>query len=377
MEIETDADLRVLGAHAHPLDMQACIRACKGKERHLLLTVLAIVVVIIVGSVTGTALNARTGNSGAGGHSAAAESTRLPHSLTFLAIGDWGRAGQSAQVATGDMLAAYADAVQASFVVNVGDSFYDDGVASANDPQWWTSFKSVYTQPGLATRKWYSIAGNHDYRNNVTAQVRWAGDDRWVMPDLNYSMMWEVEPGNAAAGCVAAVFIDTVPFIQHYYDKPDPPNMIANLNASRPAEQLEWAKGALAAARAACNAVIMVGHHPLVSNAQHGNNTDLIVKFGPLLEQYKVDAYLAGHDHTLMHMEALGFDTIITGAGSKLRATNIAEWGGGWGMAWYGDVNGFTVHSVNVSHIQHSFVAVNGTVMHSTLRALRSTAMGA
>lgn len=45
---------------------------------------------------------------------------------------------------------------------------------------------------------------------------------------------------------------------------------------------------------------IVYGHHPLYSTGSHGQDTDLQVlrgKLEPLLIKYKVNAYLAGHDH--------------------------------------------------------------------------------
>lgn len=59
---------------------------------------------------------------------------------------------------------------------------------NASDPQWNSSFVNVYSSPKLAGIPWFSIQGNHDLRQNMTAQVRWSGDPRWRMPDLNYSM---------------------------------------------------------------------------------------------------------------------------------------------------------------------------------------------
>ena len=40
-------------------------------------------------------------------------------------------------------------------------------------------------------------------------------------------------------------------------------------------------------------------HYPIFSGGEHGNTPELHASVKPLLESYRVDAYLCGHDHTL------------------------------------------------------------------------------
>lgn len=48
------------------------------------------------------------------------------------------------------------------FVINVGDSFYPDGLSVEDDPQWDTKWRNIYSKK-LRSVPWYSVYGNHDY----------------------------------------------------------------------------------------------------------------------------------------------------------------------------------------------------------------------
>jgi tartrate-resistant acid phosphatase type 5 len=49
--------------------------------------------------------------------------------------------------------------------------------------------------------------------------------------------------------------------------------------------------------------LIVCGHYPVFSVGSHGDTDELLVNLLPLLQQYKVDAYLSGHDHLSAHLE--------------------------------------------------------------------------
>eukprot|EP01061_Rhynchopus_euleeides_P023413 TRINITY_DN38108_c0_g1_i1.p1 TRINITY_DN38108_c0_g1~~TRINITY_DN38108_c0_g1_i1.p1 ORF type:complete len:528 (+),score=192.71 TRINITY_DN38108_c0_g1_i1:33-1616(+) len=114
----------------------------------------------------------------------------------------------------------------ADSVLNVGDSFYSDGLQNTTDARWNTTFEMAFPEPSDAY--WYSVLGNHDWYGNyyqddsgswvsdssgVQAQIRYTTENaygRWCMPDMNYT--FAVSFGNGIQevdGEVRYIFIDT------------------------------------------------------------------------------------------------------------------------------------------------------------------------
>ena len=81
--------------------------------------------------------------------------------MNFLVFGDWGRNGEKDQADVAREMGVVAKKIDAQFILAVGDNFYEDGVASVDDPQWQSSFEQVYTAESLQV-PWYAILGNHD-----------------------------------------------------------------------------------------------------------------------------------------------------------------------------------------------------------------------
>lgn len=52
------------------------------------------------------------------------------------------------------------------------------------------------------------------------------------------------------------------------------------------------------------NYILIGGHFPVYSAGVHGNTQCLIDKLKPILEEYEVTAFLAGHDHNNQVREA-------------------------------------------------------------------------
>ncbi len=201
------------------------------------------------------------------------------------------------------------------FVVSVGDNFYENGVQSARDPQWKSSFEDVYTAPSLRT-PWYTVLGNHDYRGAPQAQLDYAaGNARWRMPSRYYKLAG-VEVG---APQVDLFFIDSSPLVHQYRENVE--GAIARNVASQDvATQLAWLDRELGASRAPWKLVF--GHHTIYSGGSaHGNTVELVQLVKPLLERHGVQAYINGHEHDLQHIRVGGVDYICTGAGSEVRPT--------------------------------------------------------
>jgi tartrate-resistant acid phosphatase type 5 len=209
-------------------------------------------------------------------------------------------------------MAAAAAAMGAKFVLAVGDNFYNDGVASVDDPQWQTSFEKVYTAPSLQV-PWHAILGNHDYHGDCDAQIAYSKiSQRWHMPARYYTRTERIDDANA----VDFFFIDTMPMTA--FDE-DEVQFNGNVPRQEVPGQMAWLESALAASTAPWK--IVVGHHPVYSGGQHGDTPFLVEHVQPLLKKHGVQAFINGHDHDLQHLRAGSVNYFCSGGGSRPRGT--------------------------------------------------------
>jgi acid phosphatase len=238
----------------------------------------------------------------------AAEAT--PGGLNFLIVGDWGRNGEPDQTDVATQMGIAAQAVGAKFIISVGDNFYEDGVKSADDSQWQSSFEKVYTAPSLQV-PWHVVLGNHDYHGNCDAQIDYAKTSkRWNMPARYFTRTEHI----SAANPVDFLFLDTMPMAA--FDD-DEMQFRDNVNRDTLLAQMAWFESALKASTAPWK--IVVGHHPVFSGGQHGDTPYIVEHILPLLEKYRVQAYFNGHDHDLQHLQAGAVNLFCSGGGSKPR----------------------------------------------------------
>jgi tartrate-resistant acid phosphatase type 5 len=48
--------------------------------------------------------------------------------------------------------------------------------------------------------------------------------------------------------------------------------------------------------------LLVAGHYPVYAQGEHGDTKELMTTLLPLLREFRVDAYLAGHDHISQHL---------------------------------------------------------------------------
>ena len=230
--------------------------------------------------------------------------------LNFLLVGDWGRNGEKDQMSVATQMGLAAGQMNAKFVISVGDNFYEDGVASATDPQWQSSFENVYTAPSLQV-PWWVILGNHDYHGNCDAQIEYHKvSPRWNMPARYYTRTEMID----AAIPVDFFYIDTTPMA--YLDA-DELKFHGHVKSQDLPKQIAWLEAALAASTAPWK--LVVGHHPAYTGGEHGDTAYIIERVLPLMEKYGAQAYFNGHDHDLQHLQAGKLNLFCTGGGSKPR----------------------------------------------------------
>jgi acid phosphatase len=273
--------------------------------------------------------------------------------LNFVLIGDWGRMGRDHQTDVAVQMGKTAAAINSAFTVSIGDNFYENGVASVDDPQWQGSFEQIYTAPSLQT-PWRVILGNHDYRGNVQAQLDYGQKSkRWQLP-ARYYQMTETLPGGAKADFF---YLDTSPFIKKYI------GTRTDISGQDTDAQLAWLDGALAASAAPWK--IVIGHHPIYTALSDGDGydhdqPDLIARLNPVLTKHAVPIYICGHDHCLQAVQMDGMTYIVNGAGSQTYQPQPAIRGG-----FASGAHGFMTVRLTATRLDLALIDRAGTTVYS------------
>ncbi|XP_037273882.1 tartrate-resistant acid phosphatase type 5 isoform X2 [Rhipicephalus microplus] len=230
-------------------------------------------------------------------------------SVRFLVFGDWGGLPfypytTRIQRNLAKTMAVVAAAKRIDFVVSLGDNFYFRGVRSVDDRRFKRTFEDVYSAPSLQV-PWLILAGNHDHDGNVSAQIEYSKrSKRWHFPSYYYKKTYQI-PG-AANQTMDILMLDTV-LLCGNTDPEDEESQPVNRNEALYNRQFRWIDKNLAESKS--RYVLVAGHYPIYSACSHGTTKCLERDLDPLLQKYRVNAYLAGHDHDLQHIrpERLGW----------------------------------------------------------------------
>ncbi|XP_006875210.1 PREDICTED: tartrate-resistant acid phosphatase type 5 [Chrysochloris asiatica] len=237
--------------------------------------------------------------------------------LRFVAVGDWGGIPNAPfhtarEMASAKEIARTVQTLGADFILSLGDNFYFTGVRDAYDKRFQETFEDVFSAPSLRNVPWYVLAGNHDHLGNVSAQIAYSKiSKRWNFPSPFYRLRFKVPRTNVS---VAIFMLDTVTLCGNSDDflsqQPEGPRDQALART-----QLSWLKKQLASAKE--DYVLIAGHYPVWSIAEHGPTHCLVKKLQPLLAMYGVSAYLCGHDHNLQYLQdEKGVGYVLSGAGN-------------------------------------------------------------
>lgn len=276
--------------------------------------------------------------------------------LHFIAMGDWGRNGEDHQKEVAAQMGKTATAIKSQFTISTGDNFYPSGVISEFDPLWRYSFEDIYTAFSLQW-DWYPVLGNHDYKSNPDAQVAYSNiSRRWKMPARYYSKLVAI-PGDTS-NKVLLLFIDTNPLIPEFYSNVE---YGPNVQSQDSAMQRKWIETEL---KQSVKWKIVVGHHPLFTGGGRTSAYDTKAvrsRLQPIFDQYKVDVYLAGHEHSLQHLVSGNTQYFISGAASEKTAVKLVP-ESKMAAAEYG----FMTFSISREKMIVQTIDASGKVIYST-----------
>jgi hypothetical protein len=266
----------------------------------------------------------------------------------FIAMGDWGT-GRPDQLRVAAAMAERAKKDTVDFLLTVGDNFYEDGVTSADDPQWKEKFEDVYADPALRLPIYVSL-GNHDYRGKIQAQIEYGKTHKnWILPSAYYTFTRTFDDGTA----VQFFALDTVTIVGD-----------ESATATERA-QLDWLDSELGKSTARWK--IVFGHRPLYSNttkARAAQRKVMIDAVESLFTRHHVDVYLAGHDHSLEMLKPVkGVHYVITGGGAGPDKAYAVEW---TDASYYAaTLGGFTLCRISRDELVIEFVRLDATTQYA------------
>ena len=289
--------------------------------------------------------------------------------LDFLCIGDFGTGSKDQQRVAAAMAAmAKQHNRKPDALWLLGDNFYDrdrsPGGFSVTSPRWKSVIEDMYPAdvfPGPM----HAVLGNHDYHDNAggqNIQLAYARQNgiRWHMP----AKWYRVDAGGKDPLVTFLCLDSNLPEVSGGKNKKAGTER-SSLSQTEADAQLAWIKSELAKPRAPFT--IVVAHHPIYSNGEHGDTEALVRQWDKLFQEHRVHAYLCGHDHDLQHLELEGRFTsyVLSGGGGassrKLKETHKDCFGA--------SRHGFTRLTVTRDALGFSHHTADGKTLHRFSKA--------
>ncbi|QGJ69773.1 Tartrate-resistant acid phosphatase type 5 [Planctomycetales bacterium 10988] len=297
-----------------------------------------------------------------------ADASTPSDALNFLAIGDYGTTGTDQRAVAAAMETfCQSSAVSPDGLLLLGDNFYSpakDGF-SIHSERWRTTFEDVYRNDAFPCPCW-AVLGNHDYRDNLGGEVvqmeyAKAMQTRWRMPNKWYRFELGGRKPLATVLALDSNFPSTL--------IPNPRKPPRTMSAEETQLQLEWLEAELSKPRAPLT--IVMGHHPVYSNGQHGDTPALVKHWAPLFEKHQVHAYLCGHDHDLQHLELEGlFTSYVLSGGGGARTRRMPS---DREIPYGKDIHGFTHLQIVPEKLIISHHSVDGQLVHRFTKSVDGT----
>ncbi|XP_005095870.1 tartrate-resistant acid phosphatase type 5 [Aplysia californica] len=297
-------------------------------------------------------------------------------SLRFFVIGDMGGVDYEPYTtyyerSTAAEMGKVAEVFGPQYIFELGDNFYYDGVKGLDDIRFDRTFESVYTAKSLQV-PWYLVAGNHDHRGNVTAQILYSNvSERWNYPSYYY---YREFPIDSMGHKVGIVMMDTILLcgITHddVHEQPTGP-------AHKGSAEKQWDFIMQTLANSKADYLFTAGHYPVFSVAEHGPTKCLEDRLQPMLEKYSVNGHMSGHDHNLQHLQikspkGTNLDYFVSGMAnfidpSRAHYEDVPTGSLKFHNADFITKGGFLYAETTVQNMTLTFVGANGKQLYKTV----------
>lgn len=285
------------------------------------------------------------------------------------------------ELGVADTMTKYAISHNTKFQIALGDNFYFNGVKNAQDQRFKNTYEDVFKSEPLMDTPWFFILGNHDHYGNASAQITYMETSkRWIFPRFNYTMTISgSQPGQTF---IKFLFIDTILMCgntQHDKDAGQP-QFSSHQDLINSRDYFEAFEKELKHVTETENIdyLIVGGHFPVWSIAEHGSTKCLVEKLRPLLHKYNVSAYLSGHDHNLQHISDVFMGSrveyILSGAANFIdnSTENINSVPQGSLKFHYGDSSstlngGLCLFKATENNLTATYIESNGLELYQTV----------
>jgi len=279
--------------------------------------------------------------------------------LQFIAFGDWGANTFFANMNTHNVQKIK----DLNFYLLLGDNFYPNGVETIHDKQWHEKFIMNFNQEIPS----FVILGNHDYIQNPQCQIQYSRVRKnWEMPFFYYDFVIHTKKKNSCHfimidTCLLAEDV-TLYLLKNTNASESSINNYLTLVKKYRQKQMDWIEKILRKSR--CQWKFVCGHYPLFSSGPHIISVQLRNFLVPLLEKYKVDFYISGHDHNLQHLVKNNVNYVISGGFSSFYPTNNLpnEY-----SRFVSDSAGFVSFELNDAFLSMDFKSLDNSTMYNSL----------
>jgi tartrate-resistant acid phosphatase type 5 len=241
--------------------------------------------------------------------------------LSLVAIGDWGGESDAnpttaAQIAAAGGMSKISKKIEAEGILLLGDNFYSRGVETNTSTRFNTTFEQVYPEESFSNLPFYVLAGNHDHKGNVEAQIDYHDmSDRWHFPKLYYKLCFNFTSTSGVQRTVDIIMIDTVTLIGECLNETDFPGCPLFLRPEKVnAANMQWIWLETQLTQSTADFLWVAGHYPIYSAGSDGTTPLLVTKLLPMLKTHNAH-YISGHDHMHEHIISENVHMFVTGPG--------------------------------------------------------------